>query len=209
MRRLAQWPQVMTRSSDVHFVKTRLTMTLALLVGLAPAARAQTPTVAASGTSASAGHHYVGLTLDVGLPDILGLAIAARPAGWLRLFAGGSTDLFSGGIGGGATLIPLRTMASPSLTVEGGHVFAAATHGIPQKIGIPVDGQRIGYDYFDAHAGLEVGAQKRVSFFLHAGISYIDMSVRPEGANAASAGFKDASLRIWGPSAKLGLSVFL
>jgi hypothetical protein len=187
-------------------VNTKLLATFALLACLAPAARAETTAIEASATPAPR-RHYVGLMLDVGVPDLIGLALAARPVPQLRLHLGGTTDMFSGGIQGGATYIPLRTIASPSLTVEGGYVFTANTHGIPQSLGIPIEGSRIGYSHFDAHAGLEVGAQKRVTFFLHAGISYLDISVTPDPGT--DQGFKNASLRVWTPSAKLGLTVYL
>jgi hypothetical protein len=188
-------------------VQTKLLLTFALVASLAPAARAETVAVEAAQPSPPPRKHYVGLMLDVGVPDLVGLAVTARPISQLRLHVGGTTDLFSGGIQGGATYVPLKSVASPSLTVEGGYVFKSTTHGIPESLGIPIEGNSIGYSHFTAHAGLEVGAQKRVSFFLHAGVSYLDISVTPEpGSNM---GFKNASLKVWTPSAKLGLLVWL
>lgn len=150
---------------------------------------------------------WFGLQVDLGAPDLIGLSLVGRATYWLRLQVGGSTDLFSGGINGGATLVPLRSIVSPSLTVEGGHVFAAETHGIPRSLGIPVDGYKVGYDYFDAHLGMEVGAQKRVCFFIHAGVSYMDIAIaQDKGTNMQ---FSNAALKVWGPSAKLGLLVYL
>lgn len=152
------------------------------------------------------GNHYIGLSMDLGAPDLIGLGLVGKPVWWLRLALGGSTDLFSGGINGGATVVPMRTIVAPSLTVEGGHVFPADTHGIPRAVGLNYDG-KVGYDYFDAHVGMEVGAQKRVCFFLHAGVSYLDVSVSPEKGQNMS--FNSAGLKVWGPSAKLGLLVYL
>jgi hypothetical protein len=188
-------------------VQTKLLTTFALLACLAPVARAETVAVEATRPSPPPRRHFVGLMLDLGVPDLVGLAAVVRPIPQLRVHLGGTTDLFSGGIQGGASYIPLKTIASPSLTVEGGYVFSSTTHGIPQSLGIPIDGSNIGYGHFSAHAGLEVGAHKRVSFFLHAGVSYLDISVTPEpGSNM---GFKNASLHVWTPSAKLGLAVYL
>jgi hypothetical protein len=175
---------------------------------LAPAvAAADAPAASLSASAAAPRKHYVGLLVDIGVPDLVGLSIMVRPLHWLHLTATGTTDLFSGGIGGGVTVVPLDKIVSPSLTVDGGHVFAAATHGIPRSIGIPLDGDRIGYDYFDAQAGIEIGANKRAFFFLHAGVSYMDIAYTPP--KDSNMGFKDASLRIWGPSAKLGVGVYL
>jgi hypothetical protein len=188
-------------------VRTKLLLTLALTASLSSAARAETVSLQATQPTTPPRRHFVGLMLDVGVSDLLGLSVVARPVPQLRVHVGGTTDLFSGGIQGGASYIPLKTIASPSLTVEGGYVFKSTTHGIPQSLGIPIEGNEIGYGHFDAHAGLEVGAQKRVSFFLHAGVSYLDISVTPEAGS--NMGFKNASLHVWTPSAKLGLMVWL
>lgn len=179
--------------------------TLALVGGTA---KADDSNLSLSSTTAAqpSKNHWIGLSMDLGAPDLIGLGLVGKPLWWLRLALGGSTDLFSGGINGGITAIPLRTIVAPSLTVEGGHVFAADTHGIPRAVGVPYDG-KVGYDYFDAHIGMEVGAQKRVSFFLHAGVSYLDVSVTPEKGQNMS--FNSAGLKVWGPSAKLGLMVWL
>jgi hypothetical protein len=190
-------------------MRIALCLTVALgAVTLAPAvAAADAPAATLSASASPPRKHYVALQVDLGVPDLVGLSVVVRPLYWLHLQATGNTDLFSGGIGGGVTLVPLNRVVSPSVTIDGGHVFAAATHGIPRSIGIPLDGDRIGYDYFDAHAGLEIGANKRAYFFLHAGVSYMDISYTPP--KDANMGFKEASLKIWGPSAKLGVGVYL
>jgi prepilin-type processing-associated H-X9-DG protein len=150
--------------------------------------------------------HRLGVTLEVGAPDLVGLRLTVRPLSWLRLNLGPSTDLFGAGVAGGITAIPLRGLVSPSLTVDGGYFFAADARGIPQAFGIPLDPGRVGYGYVDGHVGLEIGAHRRVCFFLHAGVSYVDLTVHPRPGGA---GFSSAHMTLWGPSAKLGLTVFI
>jgi hypothetical protein len=196
-------------SADVLLVhKLSLTLgTLALVASLVGNASADSLALSSSAAKPASAPSWLGIQIDLGAPDLLGLALVGRPMWWMRLQLGGSTDLFSGGINGGVTVVPLKSIVSPSLTVEGGHVFSAETHGIPRSIGIPVDGYKVGYDYFDAHLGMEVGAQKRVCFFIHAGISYLDIAIaQDKGTNMQ---FSNAALKVWGPSAKLGLLVYL
>jgi len=159
--------------------------------------------VALTGASraAAAPTHPFGVTLEAGAPDLVGLRLTVRPRGWLRLNVGPVTDLFSAGVSGGVTVVPLRTLVSPSLTIDGGYLFDGDTHGIPRALGLPFDG-RASYGFVDGHLGLEVGANRRACFFLHAGVSYLDLT-------AHGGSFEAAHLKVWGPSAKLGLTVYL
>ena len=150
---------------------------------------------------------WVALQADLGVPDLVGLSVVGRPLYWLHLSLTGSTDLFSAGIGGGVTFVPLKKIVSPTVTIEGGRVFASNTHGVPRSIGIPFDAERLGYDYFDAQAGLNIGANKRAYFFLRGGVSYMDISYTP--TKSSNMPFSDVNLKIWGPSAKLGVGVWL
>ena len=80
--------------------------------------------------------------------------------------------------------------------------------------------ERVGYDYANAHLGLDLG-YRRVTFFIHAGMSFIRASVhnvdqaiagRPAGRAASSttvAVKQDPIIRAFTPSAKLGLIVYL
>jgi hypothetical protein len=150
---------------------------------------------------------YVGLTFDLGMPDIMSLALVVRPLWWLRLQAGGSTDFFSGGLGGGVVFVPLRYRFSPGISIEGGHMFTAPTLGVPRAFGVKVDGQRVGYDFASLHAGLEVAVHRRVSLSARFGVSFIDLTAVPDGTRPSS--FVSADLKIWTPSGKLALTVFL
>jgi hypothetical protein len=150
---------------------------------------------------------YVGLTFDLGMPDIIGLGVVVRPLWWLLLQAGANTDLFSGGLGGGVVFVPLHRRLSPALSVDGGHVFPANTHGVPPAFGIKIDGQIVGYDYASMHAGLEFAINRRVSLSARAGVSFIDLSAVPDGSKPSN--IKSADLHIWTPSGKLAVTVYL
>jgi hypothetical protein len=175
-------------------LEPRLSSEAAATVATAPAPKPKHPS-------------YVGLTFDVGMPDIIGLGVVVRPLWWLRLQAGGNTDLFSGGLGGGVVFVPLKRRLSPAISVDGGHLFAANTHGVPKAFGINVDGQIVAYDYASLHAGLEWAVNRRVSLSARAGVSFIDLSAVPDGSKPTS--IKSADLHVWTPSGKLAVTVYL
>ncbi len=153
----------------------------------------------ASSTASAAPTHPFGLTLEAGAPEVVGLRLTVRPRTWLRLDVGPVSDVFSAGLGGGVTFVPLKRLVSPSLTVDGGYLFDGDTR-VLSGLGVPAG--RAAYGYVDGHAGLEIGANRRVCFFVHAGVSYVDVI-------AHGSSFAAAHLRLVGPSAKLGLTVFL
>lgn len=150
---------------------------------------------------------YVGITTDIGMPDILSLAVTVRPLWWLRLSGGGNTTLWSGGLGGGVTFVPLKRLLSPSLTLDAGHVFATDVGGIPKTFGIGVTAQRVGFDYASAHAGLEIGAQRKYTISIRAGASFLNLDSDPDGTMPSS--FSHANLRVWTFSGKVAFTVFL
>ena len=157
--------------------------------------------LAAAPASAATVPHPLGVSLEAGAPDLVSVRLTLRPRRWVRLGVGPVSDLFSAGIGGGVTLVPLASLVSPSLTVDGGYLFEGDTRGIPQALGVPIGNGRAAYGYLDAHAGLEIGANRRVCFFVHAGVSYVDLTAHGDG-------FAAAHLKLFGPSAKLGLAAF-
>ena len=154
-----------------------------------------------STASAAAPSHAFGVTVEAGAPELVAVRLVVRPRTWLRIGAGPVTDLFSAGVSGGVTIVPLKSLVSPSLTVDGGYLFDGDTHGIPQKFGVPIGDGHAAYGFADGHAGLEIGANRRACFFIHAGVSYIDLTARADG-------FSAAHVRAWSPSGKLGFSAF-
>ena len=135
-------------------------------------------------------------------PNLVGVRLTVRPRAWLRLGLGPVSDLFSAGIGAGVTLVPWKWLVAPSLTVDGGYLFDGDVRGLAHTLGVPVGSGRAAYGYVNGHAGLEIGANRRVCFFVHAGVSYVDLVAHADG-------FTAAHLKLFGPSAKLGLTVFL
>lgn len=148
----------------------------------------------------------VGFSFDLGMPDVIGVGVVVRPLHWLRLSAGGSTALFSGGLGGGVSFVPLRRKLSPSFSVAAGHVFASDVNGVPRAFGINITDQRVGYDYASLHAGVAWAPIRRVSLSLEAGVSFINLTAVPDGDKPS---FENATLRVWTPSGRLGVTVFL
>jgi hypothetical protein len=164
----------------------------------------------------------VGVMADVGLPDGAGASLVVRPAKWLRLTGGGTYNLISSGLRAGASLLPFGW--GPSLSIEGGHYFEGDANGLIRRFaGASYQSnsvlERVGYDYANAHLGLDLGL-RRVTFFIHAGFSYIratvhnvDSAIQSQMSSDSSGTTltinKDPIIRAITPSAKLGLIVYL
>lgn len=167
----------------------------------------------------------IGLMADAGLPDGINGSLVFRPARWVRAQIGGGYNLVSSGVRAGVTLAPFGF--GPSLTFEGGHYFEGNANGAVRKFAGETykDSavlERVGYDYANAHLGLEIG-YRRVTFYLHGGMSYIrarvhnfDSLVESEAnANGASSSGTEISIkqdpivRAVVPSAKLGFIVYI
>jgi hypothetical protein len=165
----------------------------------------------------------VGVMADVGLPDGAAASLVLRPKKWLRVTGGGTYNMISSGLRAGASLLPFGW--GPSLTVEGGHYFDGDANGLIRRFaGASYQSnavlERVGYDYANAHLGLDLG-YRRVTFFLHAGFSYIratvhnvdsaiQSSMQSDGSSSTTLSVKqDPIVRAITPSAKLGLIVYL
>lgn len=161
----------------------------------------------------------LGLGLDAGFPDGAALSGVFRPFSWLRTELGGSYNMISKGVRGGVTLVPFGM--GPSATLEGGHYFDGDANGIASKFGGHSDNailQRVGYDYANAHLGLDFGKQ-RVVFYLHGGMSYIRANIHninseiPSGMGSTggtTVSFnQDPIVRVMTPSVKLGFVFYI
>jgi hypothetical protein len=162
----------------------------------------------------------LGFALQTGLPDGFSGSAVYRPFGWLRTHLGAGYNMVGLGLQGGATLIPFGW--GPSFTLEGGHYFEGDANGIARSMagaGFASSSllERVGYDYANAHLGLELG-RGSYTFFLHAGMSY--MVTHIHGINEAledSADGEGASIRIgraptvsaFAPSLKLGFVMYV
>ncbi|HEV3031420.1 MAG TPA: hypothetical protein VG319_07235, partial [Polyangia bacterium] len=103
---------------------------------------------------------WMGLMADAGLPDGMQGSLVLRPAKWFRTSLGGGYNMISKGVRAGATLVPWGR--GPSGTLEVGRYFDGDANAAARSFlgagfqGAPVL-QRIGYDYVNAHLGLDFG----------------------------------------------------
>jgi hypothetical protein len=198
-------------------------LTAMSLLALAGAARAQEGEVVQAPLAKPVARPLpkLGLGVDAGFPDGAALSGVYRPFSWLRAELGGSYNMISKGVRGGLTLVPFGM--GPSATLEAGHYFDGNANGIASKFtgGGHSDNailQRVGYDYANAHLGLDFGV-RRVVFFIHGGMSYIRASVHninseiPSGMGSAggtTVSFnQDPIVRVITPSVKLGFVFYI
>lgn len=165
-----------------------------------------------------------GVMADAGLPDGANGSLVFRPLSWLRAHGGGGYNMISKGVRAGVSLIPFGS--GPSATLEAGHYFEGDANGLARRFaGASFQSallERVGYDYANAHLGLDFGS-RRVTFFIHGGMSYVRANIHnvdsviaaEAAANGADSGTTEVSVkqdpivRAWFPSVKLGLIVYL
>src|SRR5262249_19642905 len=118
----------------------------------------------------------------------------------------------------GVTLIPFNFWVTPTLTLEGGTQFRHDYRPLLSKFGIdainapwaPVAAQ-FGYEYANAHLGLEFGSPRRFIFTLRGGISYL--STKLTGASGLASQLNeltltDPSLRLTIPTIKIAFILY-
>jgi hypothetical protein len=162
----------------------------------------------------------VGMQLDLGLPGAAGATLVYRPMWWLRVDGGLAYDYVGYGARAGLKLAPKRGFVTPTLGVDAGHFFTGdASELMPTSD--PAMQQLLReavYDFASAHLGLEIGSQRRFSFYLRGGISYVAATANGAALTAALdeqltdtmlvARVGDAKLRAVLPSASVGFNVF-
>lgn len=162
----------------------------------------------------------LGLMVGAGVPDGATGSVVYRPFSWVRGEAGLSYNMISKGVRAGVSLLPFGS--GPSGTLEAGHYFNGNANGIARSIagaGFHDSAilQSVGYDYVNAHLGLDFGT-RRVVFFLHGGMSYIRATVHnvneqiasSTGSSNTTVSFgQDPTVRVVTPSAKLGLIFYI
>jgi hypothetical protein len=156
-----------------------------------------------------------GLMADVGVPDGLNVSLAIRPRKWVRFSAGGGTNSISYGWRTGVTLLPFGQ--GPSASLEYGGYQDGNANALAKKLmgggfnGSPVL-ERVGYQYLNAHLGLDFGSRRFV-FFIHGGVSVLRGQLHNLDAALADAGAtgttevlvrQDPNAKAVGPSVKLG-----
>ena len=166
-----------------------------------------------------------GLMADVGVPDGLIGSLAIRPLSWARLSGGGGTNGISRGWRTGITLLPFG--AGPTATFEYGRYRDGNANPLAKKvIGGGFDGnpllERVGYEYMNAHLGLDFGS-RRVVFFVHGGVTWLRGQIHNVDAAIRQATTHDTSVvgatevvvsqnptvKAVGSSVKLGLIVYI
>jgi hypothetical protein len=155
---------------------------------------------------------HIGLALDAGTPDGIGVALLIRPWSWLRLQAA-ALDNTGFGARVGLTWTPIHFAIAPTFTVEAGHFFSASQGGRMVLEDATFGGQlvsTVGYDFATAQAGLEIGPPDSWFAFVRAGASYVrtEVSTGPgmSGPNVVSADALKAGLLI--PSVKFGVALY-
>lgn len=162
--------------------------------------------------------HDLGLMLDGGVPDGANLSVAYRPWSFVRVHAGGGTNLVSPGFRAGLTLLLPGGLVG---CAEYGHYFEGNANGIWRSISGHPDADvpslhELGYDYANFRAGLELGPSW-FKFQLHAGMSYMTGQVKQLGATLTKAASSegttvtfgsDPTVSVWSVSARLGFVVY-
>ena len=172
-------------------------------------------------TESSSGSPWIGAMADIGLPDAATVSIVVRPIRSLRAHAGLSHNLISLGQRAGITWSPLSWWASPTVSVEYGHYADGNANPLVRRVtgdqtfsSAVLD--RVGYDYANAHVGLELG-QRWFTFYVHAGVSRITGSVHnlsaetmSQSSGTTSISFsRDPHVQLTTVSARIGFIVYL
>jgi hypothetical protein len=185
--------------------------------GASPPPTAESQAEPSSGTTDKLG---LGVMLDVGAPDGIGLSVAVRPIRWLRINAGLATNTLSVGVRGGISLLPLSSIVSPSLNLDVGHYLDANYNdlidrlgGIPLRSQIPISD--VAFNYAGASLGLEIGKPERFSVYLRVGLTHGSMTIDETQALLQDVtGDTDLTatpltLRFTVPSVKLGFLLYI
>ena len=158
----------------------------------------------------------LGLTFDVGVPDVVHLGAVYRPLDPLRLTAAVGTNGFgAGGRFGVAVKIPWDV--APVLAVDIGHFLESDATWLAVELAgegaaIPIL-ERVGYTYASARAGLEFGNPK-ATLYLHLGMSGMVADVHglqawaDKEAGEGVLTIDDARITAYYPSARIGFIVY-
>jgi hypothetical protein len=195
-------------------------MMLALPVGTASAEEPQSVAAALKARQAERWPIF-GVMGDVGLPDGAMASLVVRPWQWFRVYGGGGSNSVSPGWRGGLSLIPFG--AGPSFSFEYGHYKDGDANGVVRRVaskgfeGSPLL-EKIGYDYANAHVGLDFGGRRAV-FYVHGGISKVWAQVHNvnEALQSKSSAqsqttvqiAQDPKITVVGSSLKVGLIIFI
>jgi hypothetical protein len=170
----------MRRRKTAALSRLSATLTALLALGVGVEARAQDSTSAPSPVDppieAPGDKLGLGVMLDVGAPDGVGISAVVRPVRWLRINAGVTTNTLSLGVRGGISLVPLTAFITPSINLDVGHYFDANYNklvkrvgGIPLQTSVPIND--VGFNYGGANLGLEFGKPDLFTVSLRVGLA--------------------------------------
>ena len=159
----------------------------------------------------------LGIMVDAGLPDGANASLVFRPWSFLRLHAGGGTNMVAPGVRGGLSLV----LGGLSATAEAGHYFSGDANGLARNLSgnmaLDVPALRdFGYDYVNLSLGVEFGPSW-MTFFIHGGMSRVTGTVKDLGTTFTEAAkddgttvtfAQDPNVTIWSVSARMGLIVY-
>ncbi|MFO0594048.1 MAG: hypothetical protein U0228_02055 [Myxococcaceae bacterium] len=157
---------------------------------------------------------FLGVQMDVGAPDGIGVSLMASPVRWLRVHAGGLNNGLGSGFRGGVTLIGFPSLAfRPLIGFDGGYTFAASGAWLPDAIPDPRIAKmltNLNLGFFNLQTGFELGS-KHLAVTLRVGVSYISANAAgTEFTTGANTSFSIAGISAKGfvPSARLGFLFF-
>lgn len=157
---------------------------------------------------------FIGVQLDVGVPDGIGASLVVTPGRFFRVSVGGLSNGLGAGVRLGMTLVAFPTsIFRPILGVDGGYVFGGQAAWLPELIEDEAVRSAISFvnlGFVNAQLGFELGS-KNVAFTLRAGLSYIDAGFAPQRFSTGGASTLTSSgvgIKGFIPSARLGF-IFL
>jgi hypothetical protein len=180
----------------------------------APAASAEPSDLAIADLVAPVRRRGWSLAFDVGVPDgaTTAVIVPLRPS--VEVSAGMSYNGISPGVRVGVAWKPIRRWLTPTLSVDVGHYFDGDANPLvrlvtenPNFSSAVLD--RVGYDYVDAHAGVELG-RRALRFFIRAGVTRVAGTIHvvgtmTSGAMPAPFGGSDPDVTITAVSARIGM----
>jgi hypothetical protein len=161
----------------------------------------------------------IGLGIDGGAPGGGGLTLLVRPLWWLRLNGGLAYNVAGFGFRGGITLAPGDWAITPTLNLDAGRYLSGdfnkfVTISDPNVRSLL---SKTRYTFATAQIGLEMGSQRRFSFYLRGGVTYLVTSLSGSDlvaiANGNSSGAtwnaQSGKVSAIAPCASLGFNIFI
>lgn len=154
---------------------------------------------------------FVGVALDVGVPDGLGAGLVVTPFRYLRLHLDGLSNGVGSGVRFGVQAMALPNFPfRPFIAIDGGYVFNGVGAWLPQLISdqnLKNAISSITVGFVNGHVGFELGS-KNVAITIRAGLSYVDLGAASQTySTGPSSNVSTGALTLRGfvPSARVGL----